>query len=167
VIIRTPHPTKNFTIVQNEIVRNPSLSFKARGLLIYLLSMPADWSSSSTNLARMAPDGRESIRTGMRELHDAGFMVTTKRQTESGHWVTETHVYDTPQLSTENPTGNPLPRTEKPTTVNLSLYQELSTKNNKRIGSKVTNKKTENCGQCRGQGWKPTPEGELEKCTHG
>ena len=166
MIIRAPHPTKNFTIVQNEIVRNPMLSFKARGLLIYLLSMPAEWSSSSVNLARTSPDGRESIRTGMRELHDAGYMVTTKRQTETGHWVTETHVYDTPQLSTDEPTGNPQPRTEKPTTVNLSLYKELSNKNNKRIGLNLTNKKTQNCGQCRGQGWKPTPEGDLMKCTH-
>ena len=43
MIVRGPRPDR-FTIVDNEILRNHALSFKARGLLAYLMSMQDNWS---------------------------------------------------------------------------------------------------------------------------
>ena len=35
--------TKNFTIMSNHHLQNKNLSFKAKGLLSYMLSLPDDW----------------------------------------------------------------------------------------------------------------------------
>ena len=38
--------TKNFTIMSNHHLQNKNLSFKAKGLLSYMLSLPDDWDYS-------------------------------------------------------------------------------------------------------------------------
>ena len=42
--------TKNFTIMSNHHLQNKNLSFKAKGLLSYMLSLPEDWDYSLAGL---------------------------------------------------------------------------------------------------------------------
>ena len=49
-IIRAPRPENNFTIIKNEIVRDTKVSYRARGLLAYLLSQPDHWRTNSDRL---------------------------------------------------------------------------------------------------------------------
>ena len=40
MIIRAARPHQNYTIVHNELIEDQSLTWKARGILVYLLSKP-------------------------------------------------------------------------------------------------------------------------------
>lgn len=42
-ILRGPTDADNFTIIANRVIRDQRLSFRARGVLVYLLSMPPGW----------------------------------------------------------------------------------------------------------------------------
>lgn len=98
-IRRAARPTSHFTILPNHVLRDIQLSFKARGLLAYILSQPDHWSTSSTQLALVGPDGRDAVRTGLTELEAAGYLVRLKQQGPDGRWSTVTVVYDTPVTS--------------------------------------------------------------------
>ena len=97
MIRRSPRPESGFTILRNETVRDGRLSYKARGLLLYLLSLPDDWTVSSEHLARMSErDGRDAVRTGLDELERAGYLKRWRHQDDRGRWVNESVIYDQP-----------------------------------------------------------------------
>lgn len=98
MIVRSPRPETNWTVIQNTVLRNATLSFKARGLLAYLLSLPDNWMVSAERIALDGPDGRDSIRSALRELVDAGYVRRERRQDNRGRWTTRHVVYDQPQI---------------------------------------------------------------------
>ena len=63
--------TSNFTVVPNEFLHTDKLSFKAKGLLSYLLSLPSDWEVHISHLATASKDGHDSVSSGMAELLEA------------------------------------------------------------------------------------------------
>jgi len=98
MIRRSPRPDTGFTIMANETIRDATLSYKARGLLLYLLSLPDDWTVSSEHLARVSErDGRDAVRTGLDELEQAGYLKRWRHQDERGRWINESIIYDRPQ----------------------------------------------------------------------
>jgi len=97
VIVRGPRPEQSFTVIQNRIIEDRTLSYKARGLLVFILSKPDHWRTNITHLAGQSPEGYYSVQTGMRELEAAGYITRTKKQNGAGQWSTVTTVYDTPQ----------------------------------------------------------------------
>jgi len=101
MIIKTSRPSHNFTVVSNAVIRDECLSYRARGILIYLLSQPPDWETSSTRLALAAGEGRDAVRTALRELISVGYVTLRKEQTKAGRWVTTYTVTDTPWRLTE------------------------------------------------------------------
>ena len=109
-IRRGPRLADNFTIVSNAVVNDETLSFRARAVLIWLLSKPADWRTRSESIAAASPkEGREAIRTAMRELMDRGYLVSEKVQNERGQWITIQTVYEEPVTSVD-PSPEPRPR---------------------------------------------------------
>lgn len=96
MIIRAPRPQENFTVISNAVIRDARLTWKARGLLIYLLSQPDHWRTSVARLASVAPEGIHSCRAGMKELERHGYIRRVKQQNDQGHWSTHTIVYDQP-----------------------------------------------------------------------
>ena len=96
MIIRSPRRRDNFTIVSNTIVRDHRLSWKARGLLIYLLSQPDHWRASSAHLASISPEGIHAVRTGLKELEAAGYLRRARHQRPNGTWQTDNIIYDQP-----------------------------------------------------------------------
>jgi len=117
----------NFTIVSNDILNDTSLSFKARGIAVYLLSKPDNWVVNWKNLAENSTDGRDAILTGMTELKEKGYLKRDKAQDDKGRWSTAVMVADTPQeewlLELQPDTDNPYSATlddepEKPDTDN-------------------------------------------------
>lgn len=64
----------NFTIIDNGIFKDNSLSAKAKGILTTMLSLPADWNYSITGLTTLFNDSETSIRTGLQELEKAGYL---------------------------------------------------------------------------------------------
>lgn len=73
MIHRTPI-TKDFTVLPNAVLRDTSLSFKARGILTLMLSMPEDWVTYQTWIENQGKEGVEAIRSGIKELEEHGYL---------------------------------------------------------------------------------------------
>ena len=63
----------------NEIIFNPNLSLKAKGLWLYMNSKPEGWHFASERIADECSDGITSIRAGLKELADAGLLKWKKQ----------------------------------------------------------------------------------------
>lgn len=94
-IVRAPRK-QGFVVIPNQAVEDRRLSYRARGLLAYLLSRPDGWRTDSERLAETAREGRDAVRTALRELESADYLRRHRGQDERGHWVTETVVIDDP-----------------------------------------------------------------------
>ncbi|MHB8257117.1 MAG: hypothetical protein ACYDHY_12195 [Acidiferrobacterales bacterium] len=99
-IIRAPRPEHHYTQIRNEVARDGRMSYRARGVLVRLLSNANGFQMTAADLAREAREGRGAILTALRELREAGYIRTTKKQDRNGRWSTQTFVYDIP-----HPTG--------------------------------------------------------------
>jgi hypothetical protein len=100
-IVRSPRPRRDFTELANATIRDQRLSYRARGILVRLLSNEDGYRMTATDLAREGKEGRQAVLTAMRELRSVGYMITRRVQGSGGKWCTETWVYDTPQTSAE------------------------------------------------------------------
>jgi helix-turn-helix protein len=100
IVTRAPRPSDHYAQIHNEALRDERLSFRARGVLAYLLSLPPGWSTDSRTLASKAREGRDAVRNALRELEACGYLVTHRDRDEQGRWRTSTTVFDTPQVDT-------------------------------------------------------------------
>lgn len=57
-----------------EILNNPNLSLKAKGLWTFIQSKPEGWRFSERRIAQQTADGLASVRSGIQELLDAGLL---------------------------------------------------------------------------------------------
>jgi hypothetical protein len=64
----------NFTQISNNILRNPKLSAKAKGILCLLLSNQHGWHSYVASICSMMADGRTAIESGLKELEKTGYL---------------------------------------------------------------------------------------------
>jgi hypothetical protein len=103
VKIHRSNPDSRFTKIPNNTVRDPQLSYQARGLLAEILSRPDDWTANADRLwanARRKRDkpgeGRDRIRAAFTELESAGYLSRERKRGPRGRIVTELHVYDIP-----------------------------------------------------------------------
>lgn len=119
----------NFTAMNNQPVNNIELSWKAKGILWYLLSKPDDWQIYYKDLVNHASDGKSAVTTGMDELIDKQYIQRTKKHNSSGKFEYEYIVTDFISPDTDLPVLVK-PGTVKPGTVNRTLLsnKELNTK---------------------------------------
>ena len=68
----------NYTTIQNELINDKSISLKAKGILLYMLSKPFDWKYNPKEIAANSKDGLDSVYSGLKELIEAGY-VSRKR----------------------------------------------------------------------------------------
>jgi hypothetical protein len=102
-IIRVEHNKDNPYIVMNKTgLNDPRLSFKAKGLLSYLLSKPDDWEVYVGHLAKQATDGKSAVRSGLKELIKYGYAVFRRDRDDNGSFTNGTYtIYEVPHV--ENP----------------------------------------------------------------
>lgn len=128
-----------YTIVGNDMLESTQLSWKAKGLLAYMLGRPDNWEFSEKALYTMFPDGQTATRSGIKELEDAGYLYR-ERVRESGKvagcvWhvfqnpVTSEEIHDlvfqTGQIPTGETTNNKL--------LNIQSTEEESTEEDKHL----------------------------------
>lgn len=102
---------EHFTQISNAALRDPRLSFKARGILAWLASHQDGYGCSVAAIeAHSEKDGREAIRSALRELEEYGYLsMHQTRDPETGRVGPSDYlVSDIPS------TGDPL--TENPFT---------------------------------------------------
>lgn len=83
-VFRVYKESGNFVTVHKSFIHDDNLSWKAKGILLYLLSRPDDWRIYETELNKHSSDGRDSLRTGIKELEEAGYIHRTRKRNEKG-----------------------------------------------------------------------------------
>lgn len=125
-IIRSPRAESNFSIISNAVIRDTRLSYRARGVLLDILSRPDNWRVSADSLARTGSEGRHAILTAMKELREVGYMRTEKLRKDNGQFETVSIVYDTPGYEA---TEVQKPNSGYPKSENRTSLEVLSKKN--------------------------------------
>lgn len=110
-IVRAPREG-NFTIIPNSTLRDTSLSYRARGVLAYVLSHPDNWVTSAQRLADEGTEGRDAMRKALAELETAGYLVRRRFRGDDGRWQTDQVLHDTPQGTDEASTDETEPGRE-------------------------------------------------------
>ena len=96
MIIRTPGRDR-YVIISKVPLEDVRLSWKARGLLAYLLSKPDNWSVIVAHLVKQAPDGRAAVMAGLRELESAGYLVRIRTRDDEGRYDgTDSEIHEEP-----------------------------------------------------------------------
>lgn len=109
---------KNYTVMANYHLRDKGLSFRARGMLSTILSLPDDWDYSVNGLVTLAKDGYDSVKSTLKELEQNGYLVRTRARKGHGHLGSMIYtIYEEPQLAEGSPTEG-TPTQVKPTEVN-------------------------------------------------
>lgn len=128
--IRRTKRTGNFTTVRNDYLQDVNLSWKAKGLITYIMSLPPDWLLNLSDLKKRSKDGRDATAAGLRELITNGYCQRYIIRGDGGTFVgCDYEVSDIKEFEPEQPqTGFPVtvnpetekPDTEKPTLVNTN-----------------------------------------------
>lgn len=87
---------KNYTNISNAVIRDERLSWKARGIFIYMWSQADNWNFYVSELAKHSTDGEGALQSGLKELEKLGYLVRRHRQTKKGvfdgmEWVLTDH----------------------------------------------------------------------------
>ena len=91
--------TKDFTIMANHHFRDKRLSFKAVGLLSFMLSVPENWDFSASGLEKVHKDGKDSIGSALKELEIYGYLDRLTIRDENGRFVDiEYNIYEVPRI---------------------------------------------------------------------
>lgn len=160
IIRRSVRPRADYTMVSNVALRDRTLSFRARGILAYMLSLPDGASTSTPQLAQRSLEGRDAVRTAVAELATAGYVTRTKYRDLTGVWRWELTVYDRPQVGdnvTEPGPGNP-----------ATVPQAITTHKTSHIrvddpsSEPVT--RADNCIDCDGSGYIEKTNNDWTRC---
>ena len=109
-IIRRSVRPSHYTVIDNLVLQDKRMSWKAQGLLTYLLSLPDSWQVNIKHLAKERPDGKESTLSGLKELKALGYLKKICVRDDRGRVLRwETQVFDLPQLTEDDD-----PETQKP-----------------------------------------------------
>ncbi len=112
VIIRRK-VTTNFTVLDNALILDKRLSWKALGLLTFLLSLPPDFKLRLNHLSKQRSTGRDATRSGLKELEDTGYLlISIERHLDGKFACTTWTVSDRPYCETK--THATQPRSENP-----------------------------------------------------
>lgn len=105
----------SYTVMANHHLRDERLSLKSKGLLSLILSLPDDWRISIEGMTQFSSDGKDAIRSAIRELTDAGYITRDQTHSEAGTFSGyEYTIHETPAASP----SSGFPTMEKPTTGN-------------------------------------------------
>ena len=137
---------KDFSVICNTFLRDERLSWKAKGVLAYLLSKPDDWEVKVVDLIKRSRDGREAVYSAINELLSIGYMQRTAERFKGKFVGCEYILFETgmPQVANLPVTENP--NAEKPDSENpdsgkpetASLYKQILSIPNTEINQILT-----------------------------
>lgn len=120
----------NYTVMSNYHLRDKNLSYKAKGLLSFMLSLPEDWDYSLAGLCKISKEGRDGIRSILKELQEHHYLEIEKVRGDKGYFEYNYLIYEVPHFieldndknypDTENPHLDN-PGVETPTQINTNI----------------------------------------------
>jgi hypothetical protein len=127
---------RGFTQAPNDIVQDKDLSFKARGLWVYLESKPDNWNFSLKRISEESTDGIDSVRSGIHELEKVGLLLREK-SFKNGQFDGYDYILELEKTVSLNPC-TVIPSLENPTT-----YKERKSNKDIKIKNVVVEQKSE------------------------
>jgi len=91
IIRKEKNKLNPYAQVSRRSIQDPALSWKAKGLLAYLLSLPDDWQIYIKELPNHSNDGIKATRAAFNQLRATGYITGAKRRGEKGYF--EGHEY--------------------------------------------------------------------------
>ena len=125
----------NFTVVSNDILMNNYMSMKATCLLMKMLGKPDNWDYTINGMRTFCSEGRDAIRSALKELEKFGFLERRKVRDSRGRYT------DIEYIIYEEPISRS-PRSAYPESENPSLDDPPS--ENPPVINKEINKKRNN-----------------------
>lgn len=129
-----------YTVIDQSIFYNKDLSYKAKGLLCQMLSLPDDWDFSIEGLAELSTDGRSAVSSALDELKEAGYFC--RRQIRNGNRIAgvEYVVSESPNadfLKAENLIAEKLiAENQRQSITNISITNKSNTNNTHKKGAR-------------------------------
>jgi hypothetical protein len=99
--------TEKFTTLPNDVIKSKELTLSEKGLLSYLLSLPADWVIYKQNLYNSLPDKEGTINKVFKGLQDKKYIISVRVHDKgTGKFIGWNHVvYDIPADINNNRDG--------------------------------------------------------------
>jgi len=94
MIIRIRKRETPYVIMDKTGLEDPRLSFRAKGLLAYLLSRPDNWTPNRDQLASVSREGVAAVRAAMTELQEAGYFERKRERRDDGTFEFVGYVYE-------------------------------------------------------------------------
>ena len=127
-----------FWIAPTEVLNNPDLTFKAKGLYTFLQSKPDSWKFSAKRISQQTKDWIDGVNSWLQELEKSWLLERKKYQNEKGQFDIEYILYET---IGENPVREEKTIRENPVLENPVLENPLTY--SKIEPSKIDNSKKE------------------------
>ena len=122
---------KNYSTINNEILRDKGISLKAKGLLITILSLPPGWDLTISGMSVIVKEGKRSVASAINELIEFGYIKRNAIKNGTMFAGYEYYVYESPKCGFVD-TGNG--DTQNVDTQNST---QLNTYKNKTLNNKV------------------------------
>ena len=119
---------QNYTVMSNHHLRDRNLSYKAKGLLSFMLS--DDWDYSLAGLCSISKESRDGIRSILKELQEHHYVEIEKVRGYKGYFEYNYLIYEVPHfISLGNEQSNPdmekphldYPNVETTTQINTNI----------------------------------------------
>lgn len=92
------NPENPYVMINKSVLQDKRLSWRAKGLLCFMLSMPDNWEFHREHLMEFATDGKHTLRVTLKELEEFGYTKLSAERGKDGRitkWITA--VYESPR----------------------------------------------------------------------
>lgn len=77
---------KSYVVIENSMFEDSRISYKAKGILGYLLTKPDGWIVKIPDLINHGMDGEKSLRAGLKELKTYGYLTYYRTKNGKGEF---------------------------------------------------------------------------------
>lgn len=158
---------KNYTHMSNYHFYDKTLSWKAKGILSNMLSLPESWDYSLAGLATLSSDGMTATRSAIKELEEHGYLIRKAIRKDGRICDWEYIIYECPKIMREQNQTLDEQDIENQVVENQQVenHTQLNTKelNTKELNTNISN--TKDIGEKRKRFVPPTFTEVKEYCT--
>jgi hypothetical protein len=112
-----------YTTVPNILAFDKRLSWRAKGIFLYMQAKPPDWDFDSKRMSDESSDGTDATRGGIKELVDLGYLVRKKLPSGKMH-------YALVEPDCQKPTEGITHRGKSRSIINKDNYKEIKSNTN-------------------------------------
>jgi hypothetical protein len=144
-IVRVHKKKTNFITIDTTFLSDDRMSWRAKGILAYLLAKPDNWQVYVSDLVKRSTEGRDSVYKVLNELIECGYVVRNQPRDSRGRLTgAEYIVYEQPIVTPQSAPLPDLPDTAAPDAVTPDMDSpdtaEPTQINNNLSNTDVTNK---------------------------